>query len=143
MGRMRDTYGTYERHIWDHMGDSPCGRFLYTCCTIIAQRERERERNRPLRESARAQREGEGKGGLHNVNIEGVCVAYRVHTPMYGMYIGCRSVVNGLYVFIWAYMYSFSAKPRPMQERSPAKKGIHANVCLSFPYIYIKRMRNK
>ena len=54
MGRMRDTYGTYERHIWDHMGDSPCGRFLYTCCTIIAQRERERERNRPLRERERA-----------------------------------------------------------------------------------------
>ena len=55
MGRMRDTYGTYERHIWDHMGDSPCGRFLYTCCTIIA-RERERERGTDPLERARARR---------------------------------------------------------------------------------------
>ena len=67
-----------------------------------------------------------------------VCVEYWVHTPVHAVYIECPSVVNGVYVFIWAYMYSFSAKPRPMQERSPAKKGIHANGCLSFPYIYIK-----
>jgi hypothetical protein len=124
---MRESYGTYERHIWNHMGTPHVGHLLYMCCTIIAQKERQREEKTPERERARAHRGRETEREVYIMLIWGVCVAYWVHTHKWGVYrvsIGCKwgmCVYMGIHVFLFG-KASPDAGALSRQKRHPCER---------------------